>query len=53
MLVRKKDPPKKTVVVIIQGQVKTTRTKPNDQHLEQLIKSQRTKNKKTNNNKTK
>ena len=28
----------KTVVVTIQGQVKTARTKPNDQHLEQVIK---------------
>ena len=27
----------KTVVVTIQGQVKTVRTKPNDQHLEQVI----------------
>ena len=35
------------VVVTIQGQVKTARTKPNDQHLEQVIKSQCTKNKKT------
>ena len=28
----------KTVVITIQGQVKTARTKPNDQHLEQVIK---------------
>ena len=28
----------KIVVVAIQGQVKTARTKPNDQHLEQVIK---------------
>ena len=28
----------KTVALTIQGQVKTARTKPNDQHLEQVIK---------------
>ena len=28
----------KTVVVTIQGQVKTARTKQNDQHVEQVIK---------------
>ena len=29
----------KTVVVTIQGHLKTARTKPNDQHLEQVIKN--------------